>query len=172
MAVKDDITLILLNELAQDVKEAIQFIMRSKLNNKVNKATIGIGSSLHDDLYVDTTNMQLAVYIYDYYKYVESGRKKGAKKIPIAVLLKWMIKKRIKPKQPRNKKTGRFMKKPSIQQLAFMIQNAIVRDGIKGRPFMQEAFDFAFTITSNKIEQEIFEKYINESIIKGIKLKR
>lgn len=63
----------------------------------------------------------------DHYQYVESGRRIGAKGVPISALLEWMRRKGIDP----GKRNGR----------AWAIQSAIRARGIRPRPFLQKALD-------------------------------
>lgn len=79
----------------------------------------------------------ITAYMNEYGKYVISGRRKFVKKVPIAALLVWIAKKGI---QGRNKK-GRFISRNS---LAFAIQAAIYKNGIKPRDFAKDAVSSEF----------------------------
>lgn len=70
-------------------------------------------------------------------KYVESGRRRGARFPPPAPILKWI---KIKGIKGRDATTGRFIKDKA---LVFLFQRAISRDGIKPVPFMQLSIDKA-----------------------------
>ncbi len=81
----------------------------------------------------------LSVYIADYAKYVESGRRPGARKVPISALVAWIKSKRVGISRTSR---GRFTKRQmTITQLAFAIQNSIYKRGIAGRPFIKLAFE-------------------------------
>jgi hypothetical protein len=69
----------------------------------------------------------LEVYLLDYWKFVEAGRRAGAKKVPISVLVDWIVAKRI----PTGGK--------SVTSLAFAIQTNIHKFGIAKRPFIRQA---------------------------------
>jgi hypothetical protein len=69
-----------------------------------------------------------------YATYVITGRRAGAKKVPISALIGWIKSKRI---QGRDSK-GRFI---SVQSLAYAIQTAIARQGIKPRDFLTPAIE-------------------------------
>lgn len=94
----------------------------------------------------------LQVWFNDYGRYVISGRKKFARKVPIDALIKFIKKNGIRG---RNAK-GRFI---SVNSLAFAIQNAIYKNGIKGRDFLTPAiegwFAFAESILSEALEVEL-----------------
>lgn len=74
----------------------------------------------------------VTAYMIEYGQWVVSGRRKFARKVPIAALLGWIKTKGIVPR-PIN---GRAM---SVNSLAFAIQNAIYKNGIKGRDFVTPA---------------------------------
>jgi hypothetical protein len=89
-------------------------------------------------------------------KYVESGRRKGARFPPPAPILKWIKTKGIKG---RDTKTGRFIKDKA---LVFLFQRAISRDGIKAVPFMQIAIDKATQQLMIELEKSIAAYYERE----------
>jgi len=89
-------------------------------------------------------------------KYVESGRRKGARFPPPAPILKWI---KIKGIKGRDTKTGRFIKDKA---LVFLFQRAISRDGIKAVPFMQLAIDKATQQLMVELEQSIAAYYDRE----------
>ena len=74
----------------------------------------------------------------EYYTYIDSGRKKGAKAVPFTALVKWIKKKNF---------TG------DVNKLAFAIQKSIRKKGIKPRPFIMEAIDVVeFSVILDEIE--------------------
>ncbi len=109
----------------------------------------------------DASSFQL--YAADYLRYVVSGRKPGVKKVPIAALIAWIkannigagnlprasIRTRVDGKLVRKRAArGRFIDRNaitdlSINRLAFAIQNAIYKRGIRPRPYVQISIDAA-----------------------------
>ena len=89
-------------------------------------------------------------------KYVESGRRRGARFPPPAPILKWI---KIKGIKGRDAKTGRFIKDKA---LVFLFQRAISRDGIKAVPFMQLAIDKATQQLLLDLEKSIAAYYERE----------
>ena len=71
----------------------------------------------------DITNNKVQINIPEYTKYIESGRKRRAKKVPISVILKQLKRKNVTPSN----------------SLAFAIQNSIYKKGIRARPFIDRA---------------------------------
>lgn len=112
-----------------------------------------------------TASSSLELYALDYLEYLDRGRPKFTKRVPIDALLKWIKKRRL---QLRDRKTGRFARKmvksrdrktgrfQSINQLAFIIQNAIYRNGIRGRHFLAPAFDEG---------QNLLDIYLNNQLL-------
>ena len=86
-------------------------------------------------------------------KWVEQGRRKGARFPPPAPILRWIKVKGIKGRDP---KTGRFIKDTA---LVFLFQRAISRDGIKPVPFMQLAIDKAIQQLMVSLENSIVAYY-------------
>lgn len=71
----------------------------------------------------DITNNKVQINIPEYTKYIESGRKRRAKKVPISIILKQLKRKNVTPSN----------------SLAFAIQNSIYKKGIRARPFIDRA---------------------------------
>lgn len=65
-----------------------------------------------------------------YAEYVDRGRPPGLKRVPIDALIRWINDKKIKGRSP---STGRFI---TTTRLAWIIQSAIFKNGIKARPFL------------------------------------
>lgn len=85
-----------------------------------------------DDVFVLLAN--------DYFKWLNTGRKPRARKVPIEPLIKWMKKKNI---QPRGNQT--------YNSLAFAIQNGIYKNGIKARKFVDPIVEFSLDAISEFI---------------------
>lgn len=116
------------------------------------EVTQGRGASGRFEGY--TANSALQLYAKDYAVYLDAGRKKFAKKVPISALLLFIKQRGIG--QARGK-GGRYGKRSiSANQLAFMIQNAIYKNGIRGRHFIQPAFD---------VGQNLVDIYLNNQLL-------
>lgn len=115
-----------------------------------------------------TASSSLTLYALDYLQWVDSGRKKFAKRVPLSAILKFIKDRNL---ILRDKQTGRFSRSRvklkgrdgapgvSVNRLAFMIQNAIYRHGIKARPVILPAF---------ALGQELTDIYLNEQLLDGI----
>lgn len=98
----------------------------------------------------------LYLNIEDYAKYIESGRRVGAKQPPLSAILKWIKDKKIVPKNN---------KKIKDKQLAFVIARGISKKGIKKLPILKKAIN-------NKSEkakvfealQKDIEQFLNDNI--------
>ena len=75
----------------------------------------------------------------DYLKYVNRGRKKEAKKVPISPLLEWISIRGIRPRDRR----GRFVENnlQNRTKLAFAIQTNIYKYGIRKTNIFDESYD-------------------------------
>ena len=115
-----------------------------------------------------TASSSLTIYALDYLQYLDSGRRHGAKRVPLFALVKFIKDRKL---ILRDKPSGRFSKSSvklkgrnggpdvTINRLAFMIQNAIFKNGIKARPVIQPAFDFG---------QQLIDFYLNEELLDSI----
>lgn len=90
-------------------------------------------------------------------QYMDAGRKPGGKKVPIDALIAWIKRYRV---GQRDKKTGKFKKRLiSINSMAFAIQMAIYKKGIKSRPFIKSTLEYA---------EDLMKSYIEETLIPDI----
>jgi len=81
-------------------------------------------------------------------KYVQSGRRRGARFPPPAPILKWIKAKGIKGRDAR----GRFI---TDKSLTFLISRGISRDGIKPLPFMSMAIKEAKKQLASTLKKEV-----------------
>lgn len=81
----------------------------------------------------DGSLYEVTVRVPDYFKYIESGRRAGAKMPPRDAMLRFIEKRHITP-YPDSR--GRV---PSLNSLAFLIGRKISRDGIPARPILQDS---------------------------------
>lgn len=104
----------MMDELLTATKQIM--LMYSSLNN--SDLVKSLEWQYKDNLFI--------LLAFDYFKYVDTGRKPRARKVPIQALIKWMQKKGIRP-------TG----KQTFTQVAFAIQTAIFKAGIRPKPYTQ-----------------------------------
>jgi len=97
----------------------------------------------------------------EYGLYVDSGRKPG-KYAPVTAIRNWIKTKKIKPRDER----GRFMEMTprNMNSLAFLLNRAIFRHGIKATNFFTDPFDAEFKKLDKKIPDAMItdiETYFN-----------
>lgn len=123
----DNITL-LAKVFAEDVMTITADIMASSImvNNKVGRNTIAPDSNIFKEMYAKASgNIVIELLLNNYVQYIESGREAGSKLPPIEAIRKWA-----------KKKLGK-----EDNLTIFKIRSAIVRDGIKPRPFMYKVLE-------------------------------
>ncbi len=98
--------------------------------------------SLMPKLSFSASVMEINILALFYAKFVDSGRKKFVKRIPVKILLKWI--------RQKNFTSGTTKKDLSV---AFAIQESIFLNGIKPANFIQGAFDK----TQRDIDKEIVD---------------
>lgn len=152
---------LLLNEFATIFKEMAVYYAQS-YQNKRGQDTLST-SDLLKSLKVEVADERLVISVFDYYRFVESGRKVGAKGIPLSVLIDWLKKRKIQGR-------GKDGKSISLNSLAFIIQRSIKKNGIKARPFLTAAYEE----TSKKFDQELndlINAIANDVLVKFTKKK-
>ena len=95
-----------------------------------------------------------------YWKYVENGRRAGAKFPPVDAIKKWI---EIKPIVPRPI-NGKI---PSTSQLAYLIGRKIARDGIKPKQLLKKSLEVADGLIQVLVGliAEQMQKDINNEIV-------
>lgn len=141
-------------ELALDILDLFVNVLKSDvgINEKVDKNTLR-NSRLKRWALIDATEIPFIVLtVNDYIEYIESGRKPMAKKVPIAALKEWAMRKGIK----------------SDNKTLYAIQQAIYRDGISPRPIMATFYEMLEKEWETRLADKLFdaitislEKYFN-----------
>jgi hypothetical protein len=96
-------------------------------------------------------NLGLTIVAQDYLQWLDTGRKPGGKKVPIAALIKF-----VRQRGLNRSKSGRFTGADSINSIAYAIQISIWRHGIKGRHFIDPAW---------ALGAEVLDKLLDESAL-------
>lgn len=105
----------------RDIKDVGQFIINElakELIKQDHSATGKLIASLDYRVVNSTVGQTLLVEMLDYGKYVNTGRKRGARKVPVKALVEWVKQKGI---ETNNKKA---------LGIAFAIQKTIEKEGI------------------------------------------
>lgn len=82
-------------------------------------------SSIETKIRFNGTEIYATLYVADYYKYVENGRRPGGKFPPVLKIERWIEEKNIVPRPDKNGKL------PTTKQLAFLIGRKIAHEGIR-----------------------------------------
>ena len=122
----------LLNSFAQTIVNRYKDKISEYSSGKLYK-TIDYSITSQNDSYLVTINLE------EYWKYIEKGRRAGAKMPPLSAIEKWIKVRKIIPR-PVTLKSGK-QRVPTVQQLAYVIARSISRNGIAPRPFMRESID-------------------------------
>ena len=130
--------------------------MASDLMRKKKVASKGLIDSLKMNVDKTTDGYEVNITGKDYAKWVNIGRKKGGKKVPISALLPWI---RLKGFETGNN---------SLVSLAFAIQTAIWKNGIAPTNFIEDSMKKANkTIESKVLEAMGYEVSANiDNLIK------
>jgi len=133
----------LISELLKELEVAIKAVI-------VSKAPSLKGSDLVESIEFRPLSTGFEMWANDYYEFVDKGRRRGAKKVPIDALLQFISNRRIRG---RNKK-GRFI---TNNQLAFAIQTSIFKVGIQGKLFDVEVDRTIDEVTDIILDQQALD---------------
>ena len=144
----DNITL-LAKAFAEDVMNITADIMASNLMlNKKGINTIAPDSKIFKEMYAKASgNIVIQLLLNDYVQYIESGRRKStrAKKVappPVKAIVQWAKNRNI----------------PTDNLTIYKIRSAIVRDGIKPRPFMYKVLNTIDKKWDGEWSSELFQE--------------
>ena len=119
------------DELIKEITAGVKIVMATyKLEGSDVSASV-------EWLYKDNIFILIAN---DYFRYIDSGRKPKARKVPVEALIKWIKKKNITPR-------GNM----SVNSLAFAIQNSIYKIGIKARKFIDPIIGLTIETLSEEL---------------------
>ena len=111
---------------------------------------------------MDNSSWLISISLEEYWKYIEAGRRAGAKMPPLDVIEKWINVRQIIP-HSMTLKSGKTVI-PSVKQLSFLIARSIGRRGIRPRPFFKQSFEEAKREFLHIIEEAVLAD-IKESLI-------
>ena len=144
-----------IKNFATDLLNVILFQLEQPYTSASGKRFKGLNNSsaLYNSMMVvyDSTPT-IKIESLDYLKYLDGGRRAGARKIPVQVILKWIKRKKIRP---RNAK-GQF-KSMTLNQLAFVIQRSIYNIGIRPRNILKKSFQEIDKLYKDNVESGIQE---------------
>lgn len=111
---------------------------------------------------MENSSWLISISLEEYWKYIEAGRRAGAKMPPVSAIENWIKVKQILPR-PLTLKSGKSVV-PTIPQLSFLIARKIGRDGIRPRPFFKQSFESAKREFLHIIEEAVLAD-IKESLV-------
>lgn len=136
------------NRLLNLYKDRMQILMESNLaNTRIIKNSKFV-------LETEDCSWEITFHTLDYYKYIEKGRRAGAKMPPVSAISDWITRKHITPR-PVNGKL------PTLPELAFLIARKIGRDGIPAKPYIQDIKDNLLNGTFDSELQEALTQDIS-----------
>jgi len=156
-----DAIIILTESIAQDVVEAAQRELgATRVVKGKRRRSVASGTLKNSLTYSATARYNNPVIQFgasgkaaDYIRYVNDGRRKGAKMPPIAPILQWM---RIKPIRLRKAGGGFIKKTPEAERAAaWSIARAISKKGIEPFPFFANAIESVLDKRGKEYEEAI-----------------
>ena len=138
----------LLNSFAQTIVNRYKDKISEYSSGKLYK-TIDYSITSQNDSYLVTINLE------EYWKYIEKGRRAGAKMPPVEAIENWIKVRKILPR-PVTLKSGK-QRVPTVKQLAYVIARSIAKEGIKPRPFMRETIEETMRDFQSKLTAAVRE---------------
>ncbi len=136
------ITISVEKELLKELQVATQQVL----------ATNALGNSeLSKSIEYVYKNNQFILLANDYFTYVSTGRRPRARKVPVEDLIQWMKKKGITPRLG-----------SSYSQTAFAISEAIYKNGIKAKNYINPVIDVATEIITEDLATNLSEQIATE----------
>lgn len=111
---------------------------------------------------MDNSSWIISISLEDYWKYIENGRRAGAKMPPLSVIENWINVRQIIPHSMTLKSGKQVI--PTIPQLSFLIARKIARDGIPARPLFKNSFEAA-----KKQFLEVIKEAVKQDIEEGLR---
>lgn len=161
-------------DLADDLEQSLTKALRDGGRRNPEQPAL----TFKQETYIDGPGVEMAIMASgDYWKYIESGRKKGARRIPADVVGKvWQNTNNIDPRQVlmqlrlkkvRKLKTAKnkLNYDKAAKSLSFVIQNSIFKKGIKPKPFIDRVIDDGrIEVLSSTLRQVLGNEYKLEII--------
>lgn len=127
------------DQLTRRALTAIAVGLKAALKQRMAAVRLS-GSNLERTMDVKVTNDRLELFLADYWRYLEDGRRPLSRKVPIDALLKWV------------KRAGLTLTPgQSNISLAYAVQQSIYKRGLKPRPFFQKAVDDVESLIDSSI---------------------
>lgn len=127
-------------EFTKDIMQLVNAVMEGQ-----DLASNKVSSDIYKNLQVKATNdgdLVFDIILNDYLKFIESGRRKGAKMPPVEPIINWAKKHGI----------------PTDNGTIYLIRRAISRDGIAPRPFMDKVFADIDYVWDKDWADELFDE--------------
>ena len=90
---------------------------------------------------------------FDYFEYVDTGRKPKARKVPVEELIPWLRENNIRPRGGQ-----------TYSSLAFAIQQAIYKTGIKGKNYTDDITETSLDLIADDISDEYSQQIVDEAV--------
>ena len=113
-------------DFAEEIKAIVMSMMEERgVNEKINENTL-VNSHIYNELKTNNPSFELIeFFINDYVKFIESGRRPGAKMPPIEALVPWARERGIS----------------TDNRTLYAIARSIAIEGIKPRLFLDDSFE-------------------------------
>lgn len=157
----------------ENLRKALELVAEEFADRYQNKligadklATEKLATNISYTIHIDDKTYDIVLNLKEYWKYVEYGRRKGAKRPPIKAIRDWIEVKGILPRA-----TDKLSLEQAKRALPYAIANSISKNGIKPTYFVRdtkaEVMNDFKTFIGDALKQDV--KYAIEKRLKSIK---
>ncbi|MBF9237454.1 hypothetical protein I2I05_08590 [Hymenobacter sp. BT683] len=144
-----------LQEAADAFKEFVVELIEVNRQHKIRRDDSGLYANIVSSFTTDGAKLSVPQYAED----LDNGRAPGIALVPLDAIVRWIKRYRIVGRQ---KKTGKFQKaNTDVNAAAYAIQQAIFRNGIKARPWLETALGFQDTLVASLVDEIIFPQIVS-----------
>lgn len=148
------------HKVLDDFANTVLTQYKQGLVEKNKNASSELYNTARCEVNINGSECEAVLYLQDYWKYVEHGRRPG-KRPPMDAILKWV---QIKPVIPRPMANGKL---PTERQLSFLISRIIGEKGIKPTPLLSDSVKSVYDDFYQRLEDafetdlyNIVKKYV------------
>lgn len=145
-----------IKEILDRYGEKVVSALNDNLEFKKNIASGDLAKSIRFKVFSVSDVHTFELFIDDYYKWVDKGRKSG-KRPPIAPILKWLSYKQLSGVVNSKKAKAGVVKGNALKSMAYAVATNIGKHGTKGSHFYSDVFKSGGVGDITILEQEISE---------------
>jgi hypothetical protein len=145
-----------LREVAAAIKDFMFELIEVDARHNIRRDQSGLWENTKVTMTADGGKISLP----DYAENIDKGRRPKARLVPLESLIQWIKRYRIVGRQ---KRTGKFRSasQSSVNAAARAIQQAIYKNGVRARPFIQATLEFQDVLIAGIIDEIMIPQIVS-----------